>query len=120
MRATARTVLMAFGYEVMLARDGADAVRMFAAARDEGVPFDLVVLDLTVPGGMGGREALQQLRAIDPKVRAIVASGYSEDPVMAHYAEHGFVGVMAKPYTAQQFDDVLQAVLASGGTEHPA
>jgi len=113
MRATARTVLMAFGYDVTLARDGADAVRMYIAARSDGARFDVVVLDLTVPGGMGGREALQQLRAVDPDVRAIVASGYSEDPVMAHFAEHGFVGVMAKPYTAQQFDDVLQAALAA-------
>jgi CheY-like chemotaxis protein len=70
------------------------------------------MMDLTVPGGMGGREAIAQLRRIDPKVRAIVSSGYSSDPVLANYREHGFCGVAAKPYEMSDLARVLREALA--------
>ncbi len=108
LRATARTVLQTLGYEVQLARDGDEAIALYRAAWQAGQPFDVVVLDLTVPGGMGGREAMQRLREFDPLVTAVVSSGYADDPVMSRYREHGFAGVVAKPYTARDLDAVLR------------
>ena len=70
-----------------------------------------VLLDLTIPGGMGGRETLAHLQAIDPQVRAIVSSGYATDPLMAHYKAYGFRGVLRKPYTVEGLEEVLQRVL---------
>ena len=107
-------LLRRLGFTVELARDGAEAVRKFAAAHSEGRPFDLVVMDLTVPGGIGGAEAIEQLRRIDPGVRAIVSSGYSNDPVLANYRAYGFCGMVAKPYRADDFARVLRAVLREG------
>jgi PAS domain S-box-containing protein len=104
-------LLRRLGLDVELARDGAETVQKFAAAHSAGRPFDLVVMDLTVPGGMGGREAIGQLRQIDPGVRAIVSSGYSNDPVLADHRAYGFSGVVAKPYRADDFARVLRAVL---------
>jgi len=69
-------------------------------------------MDLTIPGGMGGLEALQRMRKIDPGVKAIVSSGYSNDPVMASYRTHGFAGVMAKPYSVREVGQILQQALA--------
>ena len=99
------------GLEVETARDGEEAVEKFDAARAAGRSFRLVVMDLTVPGGMGGRETLEQLRKIDPGVKAIVSSGYSSDPIMANYRRHGFDGVVAKPYQVRDLTRVLNDVL---------
>ncbi|MFP4054984.1 MAG: response regulator [Phycisphaerae bacterium] len=95
------------GYDVELAREGAEAVEAYHQAREAGRPFDLVILDLTVHGGMGGQEALQRLRQIDPGVRAIVSSGYRTDPVVSDYESHGFSGAASKPY---QLDDLRRAI----------
>ncbi|HYD83524.1 MAG TPA: ATP-binding protein, partial [Opitutus sp.] len=111
-RQMAVILLRRFGFEVACATDGAQAVRMYQEAQDGGEPFTLVMMDLTVPGGMGGREAIAQLRRIDPKVRAIVSSGYSSDPVLANYREHGFCGVAAKPYEMSDLARVLREALA--------
>ncbi len=70
-----------------------------------------MILNLTVPGGMGGQEALHQLKALDPDVRAIVSSGYSNDPVMANYAHYGFCGAVKKPYLVQEMSRVLDEVI---------
>ncbi|MFN7145499.1 MAG: ATP-binding protein, partial [Myxococcota bacterium] len=110
-RETAEALLGELGYAVTLARDGAEAIRVYRAALDEGQPFDAVVLDLTVPGGMGGRQAIEELRRVDPEIRAVVSSGYSEDPVMADFRRHGFTAVMAKPYTIQEMSAVLGRVV---------
>lgn len=99
------------GYDVTVVEEGAAAVAAYRAARDAGCPFDVVILDLTIQGGMGGCETLKRLRAIDPPVKAIVASGYSNDPVIAHYEEFGFAGMVAKPFRAGELRGVLQAVL---------
>ncbi|MBI3565096.1 MAG: PAS domain-containing protein [Elusimicrobia bacterium] len=105
-------MLPMLGFAVALARDGAEAVARFRAARDSGAPFDAVILDLTVPGGMGGRDALKELRRLDPRVRAIVSSGYSSDPVLAEFKKHGFRAALPKPYSAQQLSQVLHDLLA--------
>jgi PAS domain S-box-containing protein len=95
-----------------VAADGAEAVKKYGEARAAGQPFDLVIMDLTVPGGMGGREALEHLRQIDPRVRAVVSSGYSRDPVLADYRAHGFCGILPKPYGLEQLRHVVSEVLA--------
>jgi DNA-binding NtrC family response regulator len=84
--------------EPRLAGSGEECVRMYQSALDAGEPFDLVILDLTVPGGMGGREAIVELQKIDPRVRAIVSSGYSNDPVLVNHLDYGFRAVAPKPY----------------------
>ena len=104
-------LLRRMGFEVELARDGTEVVRKFSEAHDARRPFDLVVMDLTVPGGVGGREAIDKLRQIDPNVRAIVSSGYSSDPVLANYRAYGFCGMMAKPYRVEDFARVLRTAL---------
>jgi len=110
-RELALEALSPLGYEVQVARNGAEAIELFRAARDASRPFDAVVLDLTVPGGIGGREAIQALREIDPEVKAIVSSGYSNDPVMAEYGKYGFDGVVAKPYAPGQLAATLGEVI---------
>ncbi len=97
------------GYQVVCAANGEQALARYAA---DG-PFDAVIVDLTVPGGMGGYEAVQKLRAADPGVRAIVSSGYSNDPLMTNYAQHGFCGVIAKPYQLAELGKVLQDVIVA-------
>lgn len=106
-------MLTTFGYEVETVRDGAEAIDRYLRAKTEGRPFDAVIMDLTVPNGMGGREAITRLREHDPNVRAIVSSGYSLDPVMANYRQYGFCGIIPKPYRMQELRQELENVLKS-------
>ena len=107
----ATMLLQRLGFEVEQAHDGSETVQKFTAAHRAGRSFDLVVMDLTVPGGMGGREAIEALPRIDPRVKAIVSSGYSSDPVLANYRAYGFRGMVAKPYKIDDFTRVLREVL---------
>ncbi len=91
-----------------MAADGDDALTKYRASHEAGRPFDVVIMDLTVPGGMGGREAMEKLRAYDPEVKAIVSSGYSRDPVLANYRLHGFRGILPKPYGLKQLRRALR------------
>ena len=93
------------------AEEGAAAVAMYREAMEGGAPFDLVIMDLTIPGGMGGEEAVQEILKIDPNVRAIVSSGYSTDPIMARFREYGFCATMTKPYKLQEIAAVIERVL---------
>jgi CheY-like chemotaxis protein len=102
------------GYEVEFAMDGTEAIEKYKQARNAGQPFDLVIMDLTIPGGMGGKEALQALLEIEPQTRAIVSSGYADDPIMTHYQDYGFSGVIKKPYRVDTFSHVLHEVLDPG------
>jgi PAS domain S-box-containing protein len=110
-RQMAAVLMRRIGLEVAVVSDGREAVEQFRIARAEGRPFAVVVMDLTVPGGMGGCEALNLLREIDPGVKAIVSSGYSSDPVLANYRDYGFCGVVSKPYEVAGFSRVLAEVL---------
>jgi PAS domain S-box-containing protein len=105
-------ILKAKGYEVEFASDGAEALRLYKAAMASSGPFDAVIMDLTVPGGMGGREAIQKLREADPEVKAIVSSGYSQDPIMANYREYGFCEVIAKPFNSNELGRIVHKVIA--------
>jgi len=105
-------VLKRLGYEAELARDGAEALRRYREAAEGGRPFSAVIMDLTIPGGMGGKEAVKRLLELDPQARAIVSSGYSNDPVMAEFQKHGFRGVVAKPYQIHELARVLREVTA--------
>jgi signal transduction histidine kinase/CheY-like chemotaxis protein len=108
-------VIGSLGYEVEVARSGEEAVEIYRKARGTSKPFDAVIMDLTIPGGMGGKETLKRLREMDPAVRAIVSSGYSNDPVMSGYRSHGFRGVIAKPYTIIEVARTLRSVLGRKG-----
>ena len=97
--------------ESITAIDGRSGVEIFRKEHSRGRPFDSVILDLTIPGGMGGTEALREILAIDPAARVIVSSGYSNAPVLERFRDFGFVGVLRKPYGAAEFIGVLQEVL---------
>jgi PAS domain S-box-containing protein len=114
-RDVASEMLNVLGYEAEFAVEGKEAVELFSAARAEGRPFDLVILDLTVPGGMGGKETMQKLMEIDPKVRAIVSSGYSKDMILSEYKKFGFSGVIAKPYRVSEFSAAVKSALEGAG-----
>ena len=104
-------MVKAMGYEVDTARDGAEALRKYQAAKEAGQPFSVVIMDLTIPEGMGGKEAIRRLRELDPEARAVVSSGYSFDPVMANYREYGFRGVIPKPYVMEDLARMLREVM---------
>ena len=99
------------GYPVETSDDGRQAIEMYKQALDAGNPFDVVIMDLTIPGGIGGKEAIKEILKIHPEARVIVSSGYANDPVMANYAAYGFYGIIAKPYTRSKLLEVLRRVL---------
>ena len=109
-RALARLLVMQ-GYNVDTASEGEAAIRLYVEKTREGKPFDLVILDLTIVGGMGGLETFKKIKQINPKVKAIAASGYSNDPIMANYEDHGFHGVIPKPFTWDEMSWVLTKVM---------
>jgi PAS domain S-box-containing protein len=95
------------GYIVTCTATGNEAVAAYAAAMKEGAPFMVVVMDLTIPGGMDGKEAVAKVLEIDPSARVVVASGYSNDPIMANFRDYGFCGVIAKPFNIDEFLAVI-------------
>ena len=96
------------GYSVSCTASGEDTIRSYGAARDAGTPFDIVVMDLTIPGGMGGKDAVKELLAMDPNARVVVSSGYSSDPIMANFRDYGFCGAIAKPFNIDEFLGVIR------------
>jgi two-component system, cell cycle sensor histidine kinase and response regulator CckA len=107
-RIVAADLLTLLGYDVVTAKDGSECIEMYKAAMESGQPFCVVIMDLTVPGGMGGKVAIQELLEIDAKVKAIVSSGYSTDPIMSNYQHYGFKGIVPKPYNAVELSRALQ------------
>jgi CheY-like chemotaxis protein len=105
--------LTQFGYEVTVAQDGQAAIDVFSAALASGRNFDAILLDLTIPGGMGGKEAIQHLRRLDPHVKAIVTSGYSDDPIMSDFQGYGFQGILVKPYKIIDLAKTLETLCSS-------
>jgi CheY-like chemotaxis protein len=111
-RKVLESMLKRLGYEVELAEDGEEAVKLYIERMTRGRPFDAVVMDLTIPGGMGGREAVQKMLEIDPKVKAIVSSGYSNEQILSDFRKYGFSGIMAKPYRLDELRAVMDQVLS--------
>jgi PAS domain S-box-containing protein len=119
-RNVAACMLEAMGFEVTAVPDGAEALREHERAWKDGAPFDIIVMDLTVPGGMGGKEAIGWLRKADPGVKAVVSSGYSNDPVLVDYKRYGFRAILAKPYRFQDMRQVVRDVLGKKKNESAA
>lgn len=109
-REVGKELLEHLGYEAVTAAEGHEAIDLYQKALGTR-PFDAVILDLLVPNGIGGAETMERLMTIDPKVRAVVCSGYSNDPIMAHHLEHGFMAVLPKPFNIDQLRIVLRNVL---------
>jgi PAS domain S-box-containing protein len=110
-RRTVGRMLGNLGYEPEFAKDGGEAIEMVKEAKEAKKPYDAVILDLTVPGGMGGKECITKLLEIDPGIKAIVSSGYSEDQVLSNFQEYGFKGMMPKPFKTRSLSKVLHDVL---------
>ena len=104
-------LLSHLGYSVLTARHGQEAIDCYKENLERNVCVDLVILDLTIPAGMGGKETVVRLKEIDPEVKAIVSSGYSHDPIMANYADYGFKAVITKPYNIQELSSLIQSLL---------
>jgi CheY-like chemotaxis protein len=100
------------GYQVEITSNGLEAINKFAEAKNSGSPFDAVILDLTVPGGIGGEKTIERLLEIDPDIKVAVSSGYSDDPIMTNYKEHGFSAVIKKPFGVSDIEKILHILLA--------
>jgi len=109
-REIAKTIISGLGYTVSLAKDGSEAIKIYADALKQGKPIQVVVLDLTVPGGMGGKETISKLIKLDPAVKAIVVSGYNNDPIIAEYQRYGFSDVISKPFKTKHLANALHRI----------
>ncbi len=106
----ATEILSNLGYRVTICEDGVTALNLYREAKESGVPYAVVFMDLTIPGGMGGKIAMEKLLEIDPDARGIVMSGYSNAPILSNYREYGFRGVVVKPFTANEIIKVMRDV----------
>ena len=110
-----KEVLNFLGYEVFFAQEGAAAIEIFSRERLAGRPFDLIILDLSVPEGMGGQETFEKLHALDPSVKAIVSSGYTSEPMMTDPKKFGLAGVLGKPYRIADIKTLLETIIPEKG-----
>jgi CheY-like chemotaxis protein len=107
----ASELLKELGYTVTLAREGKEAIALYKDALKTDTPFKAVLMDITIPGGMGGKEAVLEILALDKHANVIVSSGYAKDPIMSNYKQYGFVGVIPKPYNVRELSQELHRVL---------
>ena len=112
-RSLVERALSRSGYEVVLAEDGDEAVQLYQKAKESDAPIDLIIMDLTIPGGMGGKDAVKEIHKIDPEAKVIVSSGYSNDPVMADFGEYGFCGAVVKPFQIREFMETVGKAISS-------
>ena len=112
-RDVAQSMLSLMGHEVLLAQDGVEALALYKEHSDSGEPIAIVIMDLTIPGGMGGQDAVKEVLAFDPDAKVIVCSGYSNDPIMANCQQYGFCAAIVKPYQLQELTKVINQVMAS-------
>jgi CheY-like chemotaxis protein len=118
MRQVICRMLEANGYRTYGTNDGAEAISSYVKARDCGYPFDAVILDLHVPHGRNGKEVIRELLALDPDVRAILATGDPTDPVAVNFSSFGFKGMLPKPFTLEQLDVAVRSALDGTGGVH--
>ena len=111
-RRTVKLLLQRLGYQVAVAENGPEAIELYQEAQIQGQPFELVLLDLTIPGNLGGKQTLAELLKLDPQVKAVVCSGYSSDPLMENYGDYGFVGALLKPYRLEELRAILDKFLS--------
>lgn len=104
-------VLKFLKYDVVSARDGLVAIDLYKKAKTAGAPFDIVILDLSVPSGMGGKETIEHLRKFDPAVKAIISSGYTNDPVVQDFSQYGYSGSLTKPYKITDLKTLLEQLM---------
>ena len=105
-------ILSRFGYEVVGAKDGDEALQLYREAKETGAPIDLIIMDLTIPEGVGGQEAVKKIHQIDPEAKMIVSSGYSNDPVMADHGKYGFRAALVKPFQLRELRDIVRKTLS--------
>ncbi len=108
----AARMLEHFGFEVVATKDGAEAIAEYRRLMENEIPVRAIILDLTVPGGMGGKEAVHEIRRINPSAKVIASSGYSTDPIMANYKDYGFNGSIAKPFSLKELSRAINTALA--------
>jgi two-component system cell cycle sensor histidine kinase/response regulator CckA len=106
-------MLTLLGYDVIESHDGEEALQKYQEALQDGSSFDVVILDLTIPGKMGGKETIAKLLEINPQVKAIVSSGYSNDPIMAEFQKYGFSGVVPKPYSLEKLGSTVHSLIST-------
>ena len=106
-----REVLKFLGYEAVFAREGGAAIEIYKTEKEAGRPFDLAIIDLTIPDGMGGRETIEKLREYDSSAKAVVSSGFANDPVVLEYAKYGFAGRLTKPYRINEMKAILEELI---------
>jgi DNA-binding NtrC family response regulator len=111
-RHVASDILREVGYDVDISNNGNEAISKYKKALRSKSPFDMVILDLTVKYGMGGKETMVKLREVDPDVRAIISSGYSDEPVIKDFSKYGFKGVLVKPYKLSELEQTLNSVMS--------
>ncbi len=104
-------IIRFLNYDGMVAHDGAAALGLYKHEKEAGVPFDLVILDLSVPGGLGGKDTIALLKAYDPPVKAIISSGYARDPVVQNFMQYGFSGRLLKPYKISDLKEILEQLI---------
>jgi len=110
-RETLGKMLNCLGYTTGFANDGLNAIHLYQTAQQASDPYDAVLMDLTIAGGIGGKEAVKKLLEIDSEAKVIVSSGYSNDPVMAEYKKYGFCGVLPKPYEIKSVNQIMYDLL---------
>jgi CheY-like chemotaxis protein len=104
-------VLKFLNYDVMSAKDGLTAIDLYKKEKAAGAPFDIVILDLSVPHGLGGKETIELLRNVDPAVKAVISSGYTNDPVVQDFSRYGFSERLTKPYNIKDLKNLLENVM---------
>jgi PAS domain S-box-containing protein len=112
-RTVVSQILKSYGYEAVCAATGHETIKVYKDALDDGKSFNVVIMDLTIPGGIGGKEVVRLLNDIDPHLKAIVTSGYSNDPIMSNFKDYGFAGVIAKPFIIDEFISIVDMVMES-------
>jgi CheY-like chemotaxis protein len=114
-----REVLKFLNYDVMFAREGREAIDLYKKEMAAGVPFDVVILDLSVQSGLGGKETLAELRKIDPGVKSVISSGFIDDPVVRDFSGHGFDRRLTKPYKIPELKDILEQLVQKTPGRNP-